>query len=44
MAKTEILQITGDKSLLDLNVVFVFNYMSMEQEIALEQQQKMNKK
>ena len=37
--ETNILSITGDKCLTDLNVIFVFNYMSLQHEIVQEKNQ-----
>jgi hypothetical protein len=39
LAKSPILQFTGDKCITDLNVVFAFDYLSMITEINLEKQQ-----
>lgn len=33
----QILSITGDKSLLDINIIFLFNYMAMELDIQNEE-------
>ena len=40
LADTSVLQITGDKRITDLNIIFAFNYLSMLTEISLEKQQK----
>jgi len=34
----QILKITGDKSLLDVNIIFLFNYMAMELDIRNEEE------
>lgn len=41
LAETPILHITGDKSITDINVIFVFNYLSLRQELEREKQKKM---
>jgi hypothetical protein len=37
LADTSILNITGDKAIIDLNIIHVFNYLSMTQEIKLDE-------
>jgi hypothetical protein len=39
LVKNPILQITGDKCITDVNLIFAFNYLSMVTEIELEKQQ-----
>ena len=39
LSETSILSVTGDKSLTDLNVIFVFNFMSLLVEIRKEKEQ-----
>lgn len=36
LAETPILQITGDNSITELNIIFAFNYLSLRQEINKE--------
>ena len=43
LGESPILQITGDKCLTDLNVIFVFNYLSMLAEIQLEKNDEIKK-
>ena len=35
---TKILQITGDRTITDVNIIFMLNWMSMETEIQIEEQ------
>jgi len=43
LAKNPILQITGDKCITDLNVIFAFDYLSMVTEITLEKNEQLRK-
>jgi len=40
MADTSILNITGDKAVIDLNIIHVFNYLSYQQEKQQEEYRK----
>jgi hypothetical protein len=42
LGESPILQITGNKCLTDINVIFAFNYLSMLAEIQLEKNEKIN--
>ena len=43
LSETSILSITGDKSILDLNIVFIFNFLSMKNEIDRKKAQEQKK-
>ena len=40
LAKSPVLQLTGDKCITDLNTIFAFDYLSMISEITLEQNER----
>ena len=40
LADTSILSITGDKAITDVNIVFVFNYLSLKNELDKEKQKR----
>jgi hypothetical protein len=40
LAKSPVLQLTGDKCVTDLNTIFAFDYLSMTTEIILEQNER----
>ncbi len=41
LAKSPVLQITGDKCITDLNTIFAFDYLSMITEIILEKNEQL---
>ena len=43
LAKSPVLQLTGDKCVTDLNTIFAFDYLSMISEITLEQNERIRK-
>jgi hypothetical protein len=43
LAKSSVLSVTGDKSLLELNVIFVFNWISLDYEIEKQKQDQLKK-